>query len=166
MINDEQWSNKKRGSSQNMRFLLIDRILEYEKGKSAMGIKDVTMSEDFLADHFPRFPVMPGVLQLEAVLQLASWLIFVTKDFSVKTKATEIRGVKFSGFVRPGDQMIVRVDLTNIDYNSAQFKANVSVDNKIKSNVKSGSLSFINIDELEDQKEAKDLFYMLTQTRQ
>lgn len=149
-----------------MRFLLIDRILEYEKGRSAVGIKDVTMSEDFLADHFPRFPVMPGVLQLEAVLQLASWLIFVTKDFSVKTKATEISGVKFSGFVRPGDKMIVRVDLTNIDDNSAQFKANVLVDDKIKSSIKSGTLSFINIDELEDQKEAKDFFNMLTQSNQ
>ena len=62
-----------------MRFLLIDRILEYQKGKFAVGSKDVAMSEDFLADHFPRFPVMPGVLQLEAISQLASWLVFVSK---------------------------------------------------------------------------------------
>lgn len=148
-----------------MRFLLIDRILEYEKGRYAVGIKDVTMTEDFLADHFPRFPVMPGVLQLETILQLASWLIFVTKDFSVKTKLTEVRGVKFSGFIRPGDQMVVRVEITGIDGDSATFKAEVLVDGKVRSSVKSGSLSFIGIEELEDPTEAKAFFDMLTQSK-
>lgn len=147
-----------------MRFILIDKILEYEKGKSAVGVKDVTMTEDFLADHFPRFPVMPGVLQLEAILQLTSWLVFVTKDFSVKTKVVDINGAKFSGFVRPGDKMIIKVDITSIDDEGVQFKAKVFVDDKVKSSVKSGRLSYVNIDELEDPEEAKEFFNMLTQS--
>ena len=144
-----------------MRFLLIDKILEYEKGKSAVGVKDVTMSEDFLADHFPKFPIMPGALQLEAIAQLASLLVFVTTDFSVKTKITEITGVKFSGMVRPGEKMIVNVDITSIDESGATFKANVAVDGKIKTRVKSGSLSFINVEDIEDPEQAKEFFYML-----
>ena len=82
-----------------MRFLLIDRILEYRKGESAIGSKDVTMSEDFLEDHFPRFPVMPGVLQVEAISQLASWLIFVSNDFKVKGVLSELGVVKFKDFI-------------------------------------------------------------------
>lgn len=147
-----------------MRFILIDKILEYEKGKSAIGVKDVTMTEDFLADHFPRFPVMPGVLQLEAILQLVSWLVFVTRDFSVKTKVVDIKGAKFSGFVRPGDKMIIKVYITSIDDEGVQFKAKVFVDDKVKSSVNSGSLSYVNIDELEDPEEAKEFFNMLTQS--
>lgn len=149
-----------------MRFILIDKILEYEKGKSATGVKDVTMSEDFLADHFPRFPVMPGVLQLEAILQLTSWLVFVTKDFTVKTKVSEIKGAKFSGFVRPGDKMIVNVEITSMDDNGVQFKANVSVDGKVKSSIKSANLSYVNIEELEDPKDAREFFDVLTYTAQ
>ena len=149
-----------------MRFILIDKILEYEKGKSAVGVKDVTMSEDFLADHFPRFPVMPGVLQLEAILQLTSWLVFVTKDFTVKTKVSDIKGAKFSGFVRPGDRMIVDVEITSIDDSGVQFKAKVSVDGKVKSSIKSANLRYVNIEELEDPKEAKEFFDILTQTSQ
>lgn len=149
-----------------MRFILIDKILEYEKGKSATGVKEVTMSEDFLADHFPRFPVMPGVLQLEAILQLTSWLVFVTKDFTVKTKVSEIKGAKFSGFVRPGDKMIVNVEITSMDDNGVQFKANVSVDGKVKSSIKSANLSYVNIEELEDPKDAREFFDVLTYTAQ
>ncbi len=147
-----------------MRFVLIDKILEYEKGKSAVGVKDVTMSEDFLADHFPKFPIMPGALQLEAVLQLASWLVFVSKDYTVKTKVVEIKGVKYSGMVRPGDRMVLNVELTSIDDSGVEFKAKVLVDDKVKSSVKSGKLSYVNIEELEDPEDAKAFFEMLTQT--
>jgi len=147
-----------------MRFVLIDKILEYEKGKSAVGVKDVTMSEDFLADHFPKFPIMPGALQLEAVLQLASWLVFVSKDYTVKTKVVEIKGVKYSGMVRPGDRMVLNVELTSMDDRGVEFKAKVLVDDKVKSSVKSGKLSYVNIEELEDPEEAKAFFEMLTQT--
>ena len=146
-----------------MRFVLIDKILEYEKGKSAVGVKDVTMSEDFLADHFPKFPIMPGALQLEAVLQLASWLVFVSKVYTVKTKVAEIKGVKYSGMVRPGDRMVLNVELTSMDDRGVEFKAKVLVDDKVKSSVKLGKLSYVNIEELEDPKEAKAFFEMLTQ---
>lgn len=145
-----------------MRFLLIDKILEYDEGKSAVGVKDVTMSEDFLADHFPKFPVMPGVLQVEAMLQLASWLVFVTSGFAAKTKVVDIKGAKFSGFVRPGDKMIINVKLTSVDDEGVQFSATVSVDDKVTSSVKSGRLSYVDIEELEDPDDAKAFFKMLS----
>ena len=110
-----------------MRFLLIDRILEYRKGESAVGSKDVTMSEDFLEDHFPRFPVMPGVLQVEAISQLTSWLIFVSNDFKVKGVLSELGTIKFKDFIKPGDQMVIEVSFKSVDSEAATYKAQVKV---------------------------------------
>jgi len=145
-----------------MRFLLVDRILEYQKGKFAIGSKDVTMSEDFLADHFPRFPVMPGVLQLEAISQLASWLVFVSKDFKVKGTLSGLGNIKFKDFVKPGDQLIVEVTFESMDRDGVTFKAKVKVNDKVKTTVSSGHLSYIDVEQLEDPAEAREYFYYLT----
>lgn len=145
-----------------MRFLLIDRILEYQKGEFAIGSKDVTMSEDFLADHFPRFPVMPGVLQLEAISQLASWLVFVSKDFKVKGTLSGLKNIKFKDFVKPGDQLMVEVTFESMDSGGVTFKAQAKVKDKVKTTVSSGRLSYIDVEQLEDLEEAKEYFYYLT----
>ena len=65
-----------------MRFVLIDRILELTPGESLVGVKNLTLAEEYLADHFPGFPVMPGVLMLEALTQAGAWLIRETEDFA------------------------------------------------------------------------------------
>ena len=145
-----------------MRFLFVDQILAFEKGKSATGIKVVTMSEDFLADHFPRFPVMPGVLQLEAISQVASWLAFVSSDFKMKGALSELGTIKFKDFVKPGDQMIIEVTLQSSDGEGATFKANVKVKDKVKTTLTSARLSYIPVEELEDPVEAKEYFDYLS----
>jgi 3-hydroxyacyl-[acyl-carrier-protein] dehydratase len=145
-----------------MRFLLVDRILEYQKGERAIGTKDITMSEDFLADHFPRFPVMPGVLQLEAISQLASWLVFVSKDFKVKGTLSELGNIKFKDFVKPGDQLIIEVTFESMDDEGVTFNAIVKVKDKIKTTLKSARLRYINVDQLEVPAEAEEYFHYLT----
>ncbi|MCK5010250.1 MAG: beta-hydroxyacyl-ACP dehydratase [Deltaproteobacteria bacterium] len=145
-----------------MRFLLIDQILEYHKGESAIGIKDIAMSEDFLAEHFPRFPVMPGVLQLEAISQLASWLVFVSKDFKMKGTLSELKNIKFKDFVRPGDQLIIEVTFKAMDSEGVTFDAKARVKDKIKTIVNSGRLKFIDIEHLEDPEETREYFHYLT----
>ena len=65
-----------------MRFTLLDRVVAIEPGKSITAIKTLTLSEEYLADHFPRFPVMPGVLMLEAMTQAAAWTIRLGEDFA------------------------------------------------------------------------------------
>ena len=64
-----------------MRFNLIDRLLEVQPGKLLRAIKYLTLGEEYLADHFPSFPVMPGVLMLEAVVEAGAWLLRLTEDF-------------------------------------------------------------------------------------
>lgn len=145
-----------------MRFLLIDRILEYQKGESAIGSKDITMSEDFLADHFPRFPVMPGVLQLEAITQLASWLVFVSNDFKMKGTLSELKNIKFKDFVKPGDQLIIEVVFKAMDNEGVTFDAKARVNDKIKTVVNSARLKCIAIEQIEDPEEVREYFHYLT----
>jgi 3-hydroxymyristoyl/3-hydroxydecanoyl-(acyl carrier protein) dehydratase len=144
-----------------LRFLFIDRIISFEQGKSAVGIKSVTMSEDFLADHFPSFPIMPGVLQVEAISQLASWLVYATKDYSVKGITTEIDKVKFKDPVKPGDQMTIEVNIISWDVDGVSFRGNTKVNGKTKTVIDSGKLHFIPIEKLEDPRETREHFSVL-----
>ena len=145
-----------------MRFLFVDQILAFEKGKSATGTKVVTMSEDFLADHFPRFPVMPGVLQLEAISQVASWLAFVSSDLKMKGTLAELGTIKFKDFVKPGDQMIIEVSLQSSDSEGLTFKATVKVKDTVKTTLTSARLRYIPVEELEDPVEAQEYFDYLS----
>jgi 3-hydroxyacyl-[acyl-carrier-protein] dehydratase len=92
-----------------MRFFLIDKITEWNVGSHAAGIKNVTMSEDFFNDHFPKYPVMPGVLILEALAQLSGLLLeaSVEKETGRKIKAllSLVERAKFRQVARPGDTL-------------------------------------------------------------
>ena len=64
-----------------MRFQLVDRLLEIEPGKRIRMVKNLTLGEEYLADHFPTFPVMPGVLMLQTLVEAGAWLLRLTDDF-------------------------------------------------------------------------------------
>ena len=86
-----------------MRFTLLDRVTAIDPGKSITAIKTLTLSEEYLADHFPRFPVMPGVLMLETMTQASAWMIRLGEDFAhaiVVLRAA--KNVKYGDFVEPG----------------------------------------------------------------
>jgi len=86
-----------------MRFHLVDRILTVEPGKSIRAVKHLTLAEEYLADHFPSFPVMPGVLQLQALVEAGSWLMRLTDGYAQSVWVLrETRNVKYGTFVRAG----------------------------------------------------------------
>jgi 3-hydroxyacyl-[acyl-carrier-protein] dehydratase len=92
-------------------FLLVDRIIELEKGKSITGIKNVSMNEPFFQGHFPGEPVMPGVLILEAMAQVGSILACLS-DQEMMGRLAFFAGVdkaRFRRVVRPGDQLVLRL---------------------------------------------------------
>jgi 3-hydroxyacyl-[acyl-carrier-protein] dehydratase len=108
-----------------MQFTLIDRITELQPGASITAIKALSLAEEYLQDHFPRFPVMPGVLMLEAMLQAGTWLVYLTEDFRHSTVILkEARNVKFTGFVRPGETLTVRAEIIADEGNRTTLKAN------------------------------------------
>jgi 3-hydroxyacyl-[acyl-carrier-protein] dehydratase len=96
-----------------MRFHLIDQITGVTPGKSLQAVKNLTLGEEYLADHFPTFPVMPGVLMLEALVQAAAWLLRVSDDFKHSVIALrEAKGIKYGNFLEPGKQLLLNVELS------------------------------------------------------
>ncbi len=112
-----------------MRFNLIDRIVEVQLGQSLIAVKNLTLGEEYLADHFPTFPVMPGVLMLETLVEAAAWLLRLTDDFCHSVIVLrEARNVKYGTFMEPGRQMTIRVDLAEQDAATATFKGKGELD--------------------------------------
>lgn len=106
-----------------MRFQLIDRILSYEPGKTLRAAKLLTGGEEYLGDHFPGFPVMPGVLMLEAVVEASAWLWRLSSDYQYTVMPLrDLRGVKYGNFMTPGYTLEITVDMTKTDGKTATFK--------------------------------------------
>jgi len=103
-----------------MRYLLIDHITEWQNGISIKGIKNVAMSEDFLEFHFPKTPIMPGVMLLEAITQLTGWLEAASSDFKNWFLISRVIKCSFYRFALPGDQ--VEFEVTRIPGNTGDTR--------------------------------------------
>jgi 3-hydroxyacyl-[acyl-carrier-protein] dehydratase len=106
-----------------MRFWLIDTIQSYEPGMRLTASKNVALSEEYLADHFPEFPVLPGVFMLEAATQAGAWLLRLSEDFAHSIiRLKEAKNVKYADFVPPGHTLSVAVSLIKKDERLATMK--------------------------------------------
>jgi 3-hydroxyacyl-[acyl-carrier-protein] dehydratase len=116
-------------------FLLVDRVLELEKGKRIKALKNVSINEPFFAGHFPHRPVMPGVLMLEAMAQAAALLSFdmvgMVPDEKTVYYFAGIDNARFKRPVEPGDQLVLEVELDRTKAGIFKFKGRALVDGKI-----------------------------------
>jgi 3-hydroxyacyl-[acyl-carrier-protein] dehydratase len=116
-------------------FLLVDRVLEIEKGKRIKALKNVTINEPFFVGHFPHRPVMPGVLMLEALAQASALLSFdamdVESDDDTVYYFVGIDGARFKRPVEPGDQLILEAQIDRVKGGIYKFKARGSVDGNL-----------------------------------
>src|SRR5215813_12498869 len=95
-----------------MRFQLIDRILEVDPNRRIRIVKNLTLAEEYLADHFPTFPVMPGVLMLQTLVEAGAWLLRITEDFRHSVIVLrEAKNVKYGNFMEPGKSLVVTVEM-------------------------------------------------------
>lgn len=115
-------------------FLLVDRIIEMEAGKKIVGVKNVSINEPFFPGHFPGHPVMPGVLIIESMAQVACVLAILSSDESVRSKVTYFAGIdaaKFRKPVFPGDQLRLELEVVNCKRGIWYFKGQAFVDGKL-----------------------------------
>ena len=115
--------------------LLVDRVLDWESGKSIRAIKNVTVNEEFFNGHFPHKPVMPGVLMIEALAQTAAILSFLTMGQKPDDKTlvyfVGIDGARFKRPVEPGDQLVMDVEILKVSRGIWKYKAKGSVDGQV-----------------------------------
>jgi len=115
-------------------FLMIDRVLDYQKGKSIVALKNITINEEFFQGHFPGNPVMPGVLMLEALAQAAGMLAFITEDVYPDEVGqfyfAGIDEVRFRKPVRPGDQLILKATVDRVMRGIWKYSTLAEVDNE------------------------------------
>ncbi|MBD2845860.1 3-hydroxyacyl-ACP dehydratase FabZ [Paenibacillus sp. IB182496] len=113
-------------------FLLVDRILELDAGKRAVGLKNVTVNEPFFAGHFPGYPVMPGVLIVEALAQVGSVAILQVEANRGKIGLfAGIDNFRFRGQVVPGDALRLEVEIIRLKGIVGKGKATASVEGKV-----------------------------------
>jgi len=113
-------------------FLLVDRVIEVEQGKRAVGIKNVTINDGFFQGHFPAKPVMPGVLMVEAMAQTAGVVVLTSGLHGGKVALfMAIEAVKFRKVVSPGDQLLMEVEIIRDRDRTAQVKGTGKVDGEI-----------------------------------
>ena len=111
-----------------MRFRQLDRIVDLEIGARIKAERTLSAEEDYLADHFPRFPVMPGVLMLEAMFQASFWLVRKSEDFlHSAVLLSEARNVKYENFVEPGQTLKVTAEIVKQDATWTTLKAQGTV---------------------------------------
>src|SRR6059058_3725623 len=105
-----------------MRYQLVDRLIDLEPGRRIRMVKALTLGEEYLADHFPTFPVMPGVLMLQTLVEAGAWLLRLSEDFRHSTIVLrEAKNVKYGHFMEPGRQMMVTVEMTDRNDRLASF---------------------------------------------
>jgi len=118
-----------------MRFFLIDKIQDWQVGRSAEAIKNVALSEDYFDDHYPRHPVMPGVLILEGIAQLSGLLLEDSLKerygHSAKAIMAVVERTKFRDIVRPGETLVYRTEVLSLNLQGGKTIAQASRNGKV-----------------------------------
>jgi 3-hydroxyacyl-[acyl-carrier-protein] dehydratase len=145
-----------------MRYLLVDHITEWTPGETIKGVKNVAMSEDFLEFHFPKNPIMPGVMLLEALTQLTGWLEAASSDFNSWFLISSVRKCNFYGFAFPGDQVNLEVtSVSSATEGKKIYKGLGTINGKKKITVEFEG-DIVPFAELEDPEEQRRFFDLLT----
>ena len=105
-----------------MRFGLVDSILELKRGERIVAVKAVTLAEEYLADHFPTFPVLPGVFILQGMIEAATWLAYDALEFApLVILLKEAKNVTYKSFVKPGNLLRLEVTCRRMAQEGSEF---------------------------------------------
>jgi len=127
-----------------MRWIWIDKFIEFQSGKSAVALKNVTLAEEHLHDHFPGFPVMPESLMIEAMAQTAGILVGEAKKFKEKVILAKVKKAVFFHYVKPGDTIILDAEIESITPEAASTTGKITCADKLVAEI---DLMFSHIDQ-------------------
>ena len=127
-----------------MRWIWIDKFLEFNSGESAVALKNVTLAEEHLHDHFPGFPIMPECLMIEGMAQTAGILVGEARDFEEKVILAKIKKAVFYHYVRPGDTITHHAKIESIAPEAASTVGKIMCGEKLIAEI---SLMFSHIDQ-------------------
>jgi 3-hydroxyacyl-[acyl-carrier-protein] dehydratase len=127
-----------------MRWIWIDKFVEFESGKRAVSVKNVTLAEEHLHDHFPGFPVMPECLMIEAMAQTAGILVGQAKNFEEKVILAKINKCVFFDYVKPGDTLRLEANIDSIAPEAAGTRGKITRDDNLVAEI---DLMFSHIDQ-------------------
>jgi 3-hydroxyacyl-[acyl-carrier-protein] dehydratase len=127
-----------------MRWFWIDKFVEFESGKRAVAVKNVTMAEEHLHDHFPGYPVMPPSLMIEGMAQTAGILVGEARNFSEKVILAKVKHATFNGMARPGQQLRYEATVESIADEAALTTGTIYCDGAVLGKV---DLMFSHIDQ-------------------
>ncbi|MBU0641413.1 MAG: beta-hydroxyacyl-ACP dehydratase [Planctomycetes bacterium] len=114
-----------------MKFVLVDRISELEAGRRIVAHKALSLAEEYLADHFPTFPVLPGVLMIETIVQASAWLVRTSLEFAPSlVLLKEARNVTYKSFVVPGQVLTVESECRVLTAAESTFVASGYVNDR------------------------------------
>ena len=113
-----------------MRWIWIDKFVEFESGRRAVAIKNLTLAEEHLHDHFPGFPVMPASLMIEGMAQTAGILVGEARDFTEKVILAKVKRARFDGMARPGEQLRFEATIESITAQAATTSGTISCDGR------------------------------------
>jgi 3-hydroxyacyl-[acyl-carrier-protein] dehydratase len=144
-----------------MRWIWIDKFEEFKSGQSAIALKNVTLAEEHLHDHFPGFPIMPECLMIEAMAQTAGILVGEAKKFKEKVVLAKIRSAVFFDFVRPGDTIRIHAKIDVISPEAAQTTGKITRGEQIIAEI---DLMFSHIDQNLGGKKFPEHNFVFTET--
>ena len=127
-----------------MRWIWIDKFIQFESGKHAVALKNVTLAEEHLHDHFPGFPVMPESLCIEAMAQTAGILVGEAKKFQEKVILAKIKKAVFFDYVKPGDTIMLDAKIESIAPEAASTSGRITCSDKLVAEI---DLMFSHIDQ-------------------
>ena len=126
-----------------MRWIWIDKFTEFEPGKRAVSVKNVTLAEEHLHDHFPGYPTMPASLMIEAMAQTGGILVGQTHDFREKVILAKVNKAVFSELALPGDQLFLEAIVDNVTDEAAAISGTIRCGDKLIAEI---SMIFSHID--------------------
>jgi 3-hydroxyacyl-[acyl-carrier-protein] dehydratase len=127
-----------------MRWIWIDKFIEFQSGKHAVALKNVTLAEEHLHDHFPGFPVMPECLMIEAMAQTSGILVGEAKNFQEKVILAKIKKAVFFDYVKPGDTLKLETEIDSIAPEAASTSGKITCADKLIAEI---DLMFSHIDQ-------------------